>query len=218
MTFIYPYKRKDNDFLIQHSIKCVLKYYPEARCITVGDEVEGIENIPFKDSLKIKGSNVTAKCLYVGQFFDEFVYMNDDFFINERFDFDTPCHSLERLERKEGKASIAWQVSVDNTLHWLEHNNLSAYSYECHQPILFNSAKLFQTMEQIDWKNNEHFVKSLYGNGNHTGDEFKAIENVKLIKPDIKKANLCLTMYGCFSVGQGFMTEAGANFIKQLSE
>jgi len=215
MIFIYPYKRKDNDFLIQHSIKCVLKHYPDARCITVGDEVEGVENFPFKDSNIHKGANVTNKCLYVAQFFEEFIYMNDDFFINDKFDFSVFSCSEEVLERKEGKASIAWQVATDNTKHWLEHNDFPVWSYECHQPIKINSKRLNQTFERIDWKNNEHFLKSIYCNVNPS-EYVHLIPNVKLIKPDIKKAERYLNEYGCFSVGQGFMTESGVNFIKQL--
>ena len=70
-------------------------------------------------------------------------------------------------------------------------------------------------MDQIDWKTNDHFIKSLYFNIN-VPIKFKPIENVKLIKPNIKKANLYLELFGCISTGQGFMTEQGCNYIKQI--
>ena len=49
MIFVYPYKRKDSDFCIEHSIKSVRKHYPDAWIVTVGDSC-GFEddNIIFK--------------------------------------------------------------------------------------------------------------------------------------------------------------------------
>jgi hypothetical protein len=173
--------------------------------------------VHFKDSNKIRGANVTAKMLEAASMFDEFIYMNDDFFINERFDFDTVSGSIENLERKEGKASIAWNQAVDNTKHFLEHNRRPIRSYECHQPIKINSDKLIETMSRIDWKNHDHFIKSLYCNMNPS-IKVKPIENVKLIQPNIKEANKYLTMYGCLSVGNGFLNDATRKLIKNLGE
>lgn len=217
MIFVYPYrKRGQSDFVIGLSIKSVLKVYPDARIITVGDRFEGYENYPFKDSSPIRGVNVTSKLLHVAQFVDEFVFMNDDFFINERFNFDIPCRSFEKLERKEGKASIEWNISVDNTKQLLNYFNFNTYSFECHQPAKLNSSILFKTMESVNWKN-EHFVKSLYFNMNEIGI-YKAMENVKLNDPDLVRAQKFLNLYGCLSIGQGFLTEKGIIFLKSIVE
>lgn len=216
MLFVYPYKRKENDFLINLSIRCVRKHYPEARIVTVGDTVEGVANITFKDSNKIKGANVTAKCLHVATLHDSFVYMNDDFFINDNFDFTFTHRSVEQLERKEGKASIAWQQATDNSKHFLQANKFEAVSYECHQPCIFDSKKLIQTFKSIDWTKHDHFIKSLYFNIN-TPPKVKEIPNVKLIRPEIFKAKKYLDSFGCFSVGHGFLTPEGCAFIQSLS-
>ena len=215
MIFIYPYKRKENDWCIKQSIRLVLKYYPNSRVITIGDKVEDVENIPFIDAHKVKGSNVTAKCLHAAKLFKEFIYMNDDFFINERFDFNSVYAGMELLERKEGKASIAWNQAVDNTKHFLEHNKLTTVTYECHQPVKFNSKLLLETFKGLDWKENDHFLKSLYFNINKP-KKVKLIENTKLIEPSTVKAQKLLDYYGVFSVGQGFLTEKGCLFIKSL--
>jgi hypothetical protein len=123
---------------------------------------------------------------------------------------------MENLERKEGKASIAWNQAVDNSVHLLESLNRPIITYECHQPIKINSKILQSVFDEIDWTNADHFLKSLYLNMNPP-IKYKSIENVKLIEPNIKRAELLLTMYGCFSVGQGFLTEVGSNFIKKLT-
>ena len=219
MKFVYPYKRKDNDFNIIQSIRLVYKYYPNAEVFVLGDEPEtDLEFKHIKSILKhkTKGSNVTSKMLHFARLYPgEFVYMNDDFFINDNFDFSIVHGSIEMMERKEGKASIAWNQAVDNSVHFLEHNKRPIRSYECHQPVIFNSKLLIETMNQIDWKTNDHFIKSLYFNLN-VPIRFKPIDNVKLIKPNIKKANLYLELFGCLSTGQGFMTEQGVNYIKQI--
>lgn len=215
MTFIYPYKRKDNDFLINESIRVVKKYYPDAKIVTVGDKVEGVDNLPCKDKFVIRGCNVTYKMLYASQFYTEFIYMNDDFFINDRYDFNKVYGSNELLERKEGKASISWNQAVDNSRHWLEHNGFNVRTYECHQPVKFNSRKLQATFERVDWKKTDHFLKSIYFNVNEPED-ITPIENTKLITPNINKASILLNIYGCFSVGQGFLQGQGVDFIRQL--
>lgn len=217
MIFVYPYrKRGQSDFMLDLSIKSVLKVYPEARIITVGDKFEEFENYPCKDSSHIRGVNVTSKLLHVAQFVDEFVFMNDDFFITKDYNFAVTNVSNEDLERKEGKASIEWNVSVDNTKHFLKYFKQPYKSYECHQPVIFNSKKLFATMEHIDWKH-EHFVKSLYFNMNPS-KHLQVMENVKLNEPKISKAKKYLELYGCLSIGQGFLTEKGINFLKSIAE
>ena len=216
MIFVYPYKSTGSDFLIINSIRSVLKHYPDSKIVVIGSPLEGFENIPFKESNIIRGANVTAKMLHAATLFDQFVYMNDDFFINERFDFDTVSGSLENLERKEGKASIAWNQAVDNSKHFLEHNQRQIRSYECHQPIKINSKKLIETFKFIDWKNHDHFIKSIYCNSNPS-IKVNPIDNVKLITPDINKANRYLTMFGCLSVGNGFLNDKTRELIKKLT-
>jgi hypothetical protein len=215
MIFIYPYKRKENDFLINHSIRIVKSLY-DCQVFTIGDCVEGVQCIPWKDSSIIKGVNVTAKIIEASKSFDSFIYMNDDFFINENFDFNYTYQSFEELERKEGKASIAWNQAVDNSKHWLEYNKYPIVSYECHQPCVFESSKLLPTSQRLEWKASDHFLKSIYFNVNQP-TKVKQMVNTKLITDDISKAQSYLNEYGCFSIGQGFLTAKGGNFIKSLS-
>jgi len=214
-VFVYPYKSKGDHFLIEHSIKSVRKHFKNAFIVTIGDK-SGFEdmNIPFKDSYQERGANVTAKCLQAASMWDEFIYMNDDFFINDRFDFYVTHGSLDDLAIKE-RASANWNRGVENTKFWLKYNDHTYRSYECHQPVRFNSELLKETMAQLDWKNNEHFIKSIYFNVN-VPIRFKPIDNTKLIKFDKKRAGSLLTMFGCLSVGGDFLTVSGADYIRKL--
>lgn len=217
MNFVYPYKRKDNDFLITQSIRLVRKFYSESVIYVIGDNpnIEEINHIPFKDNLVIRGANVTAKLLHVAKLVDSFVFMNDDFLIGKRLDFNQVLCGNELLERKEGKASISWNQAVDNTKHYLEHNELSTITFECHQPTLLDSKLLIELFNDINWMEYDHFIKSLYFN-TYPLYEFIPMVNCKLITPNIQKTTDLINRYGCFSVGNGFLNESTVNFIKGL--
>lgn len=214
MNFIYPYKRKGDDFLISQSIRLVEYYYPDARIIIVGDRYKDYEHIACKDSYMNRGANVTNKLLIASKLVKDFVFMNDDFLINDRFQFDKHHKHTDKLVRREGKASIEWNTAVDNVKHWLKHHNLPTNCYENHQPILMNSSKFRELMSDINWKSEAHFIKSLYCNV-YPQDNI-TIDNTKLIRSDIKRANLLLDFVGCLSIGDGFLDELGRNYIKTL--
>lgn len=218
MIFVYPYKKKDSDFCITHSIKLIRYHHPEAWIVTVGDSC-GLEddNIPFKDTYKVRGCNVTGKLLAASYKYAKFVFMNDDFFINDRFELDRVYGSFEDLERKD-KASFEWNDSVQNTKHFLEHYGYkSKMSFECHQPCVLESDKLQKLFNQINWQEIPHFVKSLYFNV-YPPTSIKPIENTKLIKFNKKRADTLLTMYGCLSIGGDFLTVSGSDYIKKLTK
>lgn len=216
MNFVYPYRRRENDWLLLQSVRLVKELYPDARVVTVGDKVPGIDNIPCKDNHQIRGVNVTNKIMTASRCFNQFIYMNDDFLINDRFSFSQVYGGYEDLERKEGKASIAWNQAADNTKHFLEFNGYPIRTYECHQPVVFYSELLRHTFEMIDWKNTDHFLKSLYFNINPPKRVIE-MENVKLLESNIGKAERILNIYGCLSVSPSFLDERGTNFIKSLS-
>ena len=215
-VFVYPYKLKGDNFCIEHSIRMVRKYYSDAEIVTIGDRC-GFEdvNIPFKDSFKDRGSNVTAKCLQSAFVYDSFIYMNDDFFINDRYDLNITHGSLHDLERKD-RASANWNTATTNTMHWLKYNGHTIRSFECHQPVVFDSKRLIDLMSQIEWKENPHFIKSLYFNV-HVPIRFQPIDNTKLIKFDKKRASSLLSIHGCLSIGGDFLNVSGADYIKKLT-
>lgn len=216
ITIAYPYKRKVNDFSIIHSIQVFRKYYPNCRIVTIGDSC-GIEdvNTPYNEPHLHRGSNVTDKLLAIAETCDRFIFMNDDFFINDRFDFDIVHGSFENLERKEGKASIEWNTAVDNSRNWLTYNGFDTVSYECHQPCVINSKKFINLFKEIDWRNHQHFIKSIYFNV-YTPEKFRPMDNCKLIEFNEDKANLFLTVFGCLSISESFLTDQGCAFIKKL--
>lgn len=214
MIFVYPYKRKPHDFLIGHSIRLVENHYPDAKIVIIGDNYKDYEHIPCKDPYLNRGANVTNKLLKAANIYNKFVFMNDDFLINDKFQFDKHHKHTAKLMRRDGQASAEWNTAVDNCIHWLRYHDYPTDSYECHQPVIIDSKKLIDLMECIDWKHEAHFIKSLYCNVYQK--ETITIDNTKLIRPDIGKANMLLEFVGCISIGDGFMNDKGINFIKTL--
>lgn len=212
MIFVYPYKRKDSDFLINHSIRLVKLAYPNAMIITIGDKVEGIKNIPVADKSDIRGVNVTNKLLSLD--YNEFIYMNDDFMINNHFDFNKHHKHADVLTNRT--ASIEWNESVNNTKEWLTFNGFTIDCYENHQPLLINRYRLHRLFNQIEWRTTPHFIKSLYCNVYHKAVEI--IPNLKLAEFTKERADKLFNDYGCLSTSNGFDTAQGLTYIKTLRE
>lgn len=213
MIFAYPYRKKDEGFIIDQSIRLV-KHHFEGDIVTIGDKHKNYDNIKCSDGMLNRGANVTNKLLKVAATCEEFIFMNDDFMLNHTFQFDKHHKHTEKLIRRNGKASAEWNQAVDNTKHWLRYNGYETNCYENHQPLLINSRKFIDLMGELDWKHNAHFIKSLYCNVYEK--KTITIDNTKLIRPDIKRANLLYEFTGCFSIGDGFFNNRTRKYLQEL--
>jgi len=109
-----------------------------------------------------------------------------------------------------------YQIAVKNTIDFLEYFGHPIKNFETHSPILMDSKKLIKTFEQLNWKEDNHFIKSIYLNVNQP-KETRAGTNLKLSNCDIQKAEQFLRDYGCFSTGDAFINSVGSNWIKNLT-
>jgi hypothetical protein len=211
MTFVYPYKRSPDDFEIIQSMAWIRRIQPDATIYTIGDAVPGALNIPCTQFNNIRGVDVTNRILtFARTIGGDFIYMNDDFYISEQWIADVVYF--------KGNLTINpnhpehYQEAARNTAEFLMHNNFPINNYECHQPVMMNSEKLLKLFDNINWQDGNHFIKSIYLNvykcNAHPGD------NVKIHNINIPKAIEFLGLYGCFSIGDGFLTKDGAQFLK----
>jgi len=211
MVFVYPYKKTVDDFEIIQSMAWIRKVYPDATIYTIGDAVPGALNIPCSQFNNIRGVDVTNRILtFARAIGGQFIYMNDDFYISSNW-------SPDKLYFK-GNLTINpnhpehYQEAARNTSEFLMHNKMTIYNYECHQPVLMDSSKLLRLFDDINWQDGNHFIKSIYLNvykcKSQPGD------NVKIHNINIPKAIEFLDLYGCFSIGDGFLTKDGAQFLK----
>lgn len=214
MTFVYPYRRGRDDFDIQQSIRFIRMSFPKAEIVTVGDKVATIDNIPCNQLNNIRGADVTNKILtYACQRGGEFIYMNDDFFVTPKLRADIPIHSgtLEIIPQHPSH----YREAMFNTIEFLKYYDRPLFNFETHSPVLMNSDKLLEIFELIEWKQYNHFIKSIYLNMN-LPEFIRKGHNVKLHKDNIPKAEELLRTYGCLSINETFLTTRGRSWLKNL--
>lgn len=212
MVFVYPYIRTADDWDIMRSINWLLAAFPQANIYTIGDAIPGTTNIPHKKRYTNRGADVSDKILtYARAIGGEFVYMNDDFFINANFQ---PGIQLQNGHLQINSShSPNYQQATKNTLEFLSYYGHTTHSYECHQPMLLDSSKLLELFDQITWQEHNHFIKSLYANV-YPGQSMPG-DNLKIGRPDILKANELLHKYGCFSISDEFKQRSCIDFLNR---
>ncbi len=143
----------------------------------------------------------------------DFIYMNKDFFITKIWQ--------PHVARNMGSIIVNpqhpphTQTAQQNTLEFLKHNNFTAYNFETHTPVMMNSQKLIDLFDNINWHNDNHFIKSIYCNVYKVPSKYGF--NCKVSVPSIDKAKELITLQGCFSTGDGFFNTSRSEWIKTYS-
>ena len=212
MKFVYPYHHKStSDFEINLSIAMVLKVYPDAEIWTVGKTVPGVNNIPCTQHNNIRGCDVTNRILtFAKQVSGDFIYMNKDFFITESWQPHVAINMSSMIVNPEHPPHT--QIAQTNTLEFLKHNNFTAYNFETHTPVMMNSQKLIDLFDNINWQQDNHFIKSIYCNVYQVPS--KQGINCKVSVPSIAKAQEFIALQGCFSTGDNFWNKSTIDWIK----
>lgn len=212
MIFVYPYLKSDNDWDITQSIRWIRTAFPFAHIVTVGDRIDQADEcIPHLKRYQNRGCDVTDKILTFCKVHPDadFIYMNDDFFVSEGF---IPERNISNGELIINPAHPPhYQQACLNSSQFLKHNEFTSINFECHQPVLLNARALMDLFERIEWKEHNHFIKSLYLNV--YGMDHDPGHNLKLNEPKILLASQFLSEWGCFSIGDGFKTPKGVEFI-----
>jgi len=215
MTFVFPYKKRTSDFELIQSIRWIRMSFPDAKIFTIGDEIEGAQNIPCKVFSNIRGVDVTNKILtFANQIGGKFIYMNDDFFVTPKLRADVPIYNGEIIINPKHPGH--YQIACKNSIEFLEYFGYSIYNFETHSPVLMDSKKLIKTFNKVNWQSDNHFIKSIYLNSN-LPKNIRPGTNLKLAKCDIPKAEQFLRDYGSFSTGDGFLNSTGSSWIKNLT-
>jgi len=216
MKFVYPFKYKYNYFGVEQSIRWLYMAFPDAEVYVIGDAPKidlPFVHIPYQSSLAYAGCDVTDKILtFCNLIGDEFVVMNDDFFITEKF----PLHKVMKYDQLNINPShcITYQRAVENTIDWLLDNHLEIVNYECHQPVYVQSCKFIELFTYIDHTKHNHLWKSLYFNT----WSVRTYEGANLkLGYSLTKAKEYLETYGAFSCASSFYTSENSSFISKYS-
>jgi hypothetical protein len=212
MVFVYPYHSKvDSDFEIKQSIALILKAYPNAQIWTIGKAVDGVNNIPCNQLKNIRGVDVTNRILtFAREIGGDFIYMNKDFFITETWQHHVAIKMGSMIVNHEHPSHT--QIAQHNTLEFLKYNKFTAYNFETHTPVMMNSQRLIDLFDNINWQDDNHFIKSIYCNVYQVPS--KDGVNCKISVPSIAKAKECISIQGCFSTGDNFWNKTTVAWIK----
>jgi len=215
MIFVYPYHSKSySDFEINQSIRWIQLTYPDAEIWTIGKAVDGVNNLPCTQHNNIRGCDVTNRILtFAKNIGGDFIYMNKDFYITKIWQSHVAINMGSIMVNPEHPPHT--QVAQQNTLEFLKHNNFTAYNFETHTPVMMNSQKLIDLFDNINWQNDNHFIKSIYCNVYKVPS--KEGFNCKISTPSIAKAQELIALQGCFSTGDAFWNNTCSDWIKKYS-
>lgn len=189
MDVVYIHKQKNSEEIIW-SIKSVRKNLKHDNIYVVGDDpgVDGVIIIQPKKkwwSRLSKFHDQVNKYLTAAEHPDiseDFVVMNDDFFIMDPWKPYTYHRGSLKKHIESRVAHDPYRRSLEATRRYLDAQGKSSLSYELHTPMVFNKHKLRSLLYSIDMGINPCYqIRSLYGNtydevASYTPD-FKNIED-----------------------------------------
>lgn len=171
MRYVYPYRKNDSREL-EWSIASVKKNLAGEISI-IGDkpdfEVEATVISTYGSEWKSYSPyhNVLDKILMACQLYDEFVLMNDDFFILNPIDITKHYNRGGMLEHVNGRKFDSYTRALQNTRNLLSGRGLTDVDFETHTPMLIKSKLMLQAISEIlpQLRNSQTIlIRSYYGN------------------------------------------------------
>lgn len=173
---------------IKTSIKLIRRYAKFDRIFVIGENpnIEGIEFIPFKDTMS-RTRNVFRKICEVcdnSDISENFLYMMDDVFILKPIDIDNyPMYHSNAI--KTYSNPNAYLKEINNTKEFLINYNKPFLHFGVHCPIVYNRKKINEIdpiyWEYVNTHNLELNPRILYGNW-FKHDNLKYTDDCKLIR------------------------------------
>lgn len=201
LDVVYINKNRGFSAELKHSLR-TLKNIPHRDVYIIGEKPAWATNIKFIKVAQNTGKYENAiRNLYeickIKELSEDFIYMNDDFFILEKID------EIPNLNRGTISDVIYWyeqrkifDSKYVNTMRELD-SILKAMgieeplSYELHTPMVFNKKKLKKSLDkQIKIsgdktiRNYRTFYGNLYSLGGESIDDVKIYDNLSISRPD----------------------------------
>lgn len=189
---VYFVRDGENDEL-RYSLRSVEKNLPIRKVWIIGGKPEDIHpdefiRVPQPPDDGTKWDRVRANFWRVAsnqEITEDFILMNDDFFINQPTSEIEPATAgtlqdhIERIERNYRNRPTAYTIELRRAQRVLEEAGLPTNSYELHIPMIINRKKLAETLAAFPPR---HATRSLYGNLHRIGGARQI--DCKVIKPD----------------------------------
>lgn len=209
---LYLVKPSENNDELKYSLRS-LKNLNHGRVFLAGYKPSWVEakyeHIPVEQSSEKyqNARNNLMTALHDDRLSDDFILMNDDFFIMRPIDRIRPLRRLKPIEHyielfRKLDPNSYYVKTMEQTRDLLHRWGIDEVdSYELHTPIVLNKHKLLKLMERVPAGMMPH-VRTMYGNYYRIGGE--RIEDVKIIRDDqtIKAdAQFLSTIDGSFESG-----------------
>ena len=170
---VYFVKDGDVNEELVYSIRSVVENFPHRKIWIYGGKPKNIKEghyVPFKQFGETKWDKVkgmfASVCLN-SEITDDFFLFNDDFFVINKVDkFEIYCRCplpehIVTIEQAYNDAPTLYTKQLRRTYYRLVELGMPTMSYELHMPMLFNKARLLQTIGAFS---DYHCTRSLYGN------------------------------------------------------
>jgi len=163
---------QDNE--LRYSMRSLEQNVPHRRIIVAGERPdwlsEKVLHLPCVDEYPNKLQNATQKIRIVCQTFgisEDFVLMNDDFFIMKPIDAigsftDRELKDLIREHETQGGYYFAALRTTDYLLQ--EAGIDTRKNFELHVPMVVNREKFLDITNTIEWRRTPYLFRSVYGN------------------------------------------------------
>lgn len=193
---------------IKTSIKLIRRYAKFDRIFVIGENpnIEGIEFIPFKDTMA-RTRNVFRKLCEVAENSDiseDFLYMMDDVFILKPIDIENyPMYHSGEIP--DYQVVNNYLKEILNTKEFLKQHGKPTLHYGVHCPIIYNKKKILEIdpmyWEYVNKYNRELNPRILYGNW-FENDNKQFTKDCKLIRNyPIEELKAILKDKEWFSIG-----------------
>lgn len=173
---------------IKTSIKLIRRYAKFNRIFVIGENpnIEGIEFIPFKDTMS-RTRNVFRKLCEVAENSDiseDFLYMMDDVFVLKPIDIENyPMYHSGEIP--DYQVVNNYLKEILNTKEFLKQYGKPTLHYGVHCPIIYNKKKILEIdpmyWEYVNKYNRELNPRILYGNW-FENDNKQFTKDCKLIR------------------------------------
>ena len=219
LDIVYVVREGEENETLRHSLRS-LKNLKHGKVFISGYCPKWVKNvIPLKREQKSQSDleNSTANLLQAldnDKLSDDFVLMNDDFFIMEPIE-ELPIQHQGLLDDKianylETRPLQAWSlIKTRDELRRLGVDSLLLKSYELHTPFVYNKKKLKELFDKVELPNFAVRSRTLYGNYYHIGGEQTY---------DVKTTEPLQQAFQSVQSGRGEPTAAWADITTRLSE
>lgn len=166
MTLVFPLvKSTDDNIELRYALRS-MQYLNPTRIIIIGYKPKWLKNVehynfPNTPGIWWKEKNIFNKLKFAFDFTDEFLFCNDDHFLNPGFDPFVNYYSGTIGDTLK-QASNGYKKTIQNTIDLI---GLNALNFDCHCPIYMRKEYFEKSFKDVTFAKHGYLLKSIYAKG-----------------------------------------------------